>query len=67
LPGLPPRIDTLALYGRALAAKISIAPRPFFSAKRKFQNCIRLNFGNPRSDAIEHALLKLGQLIAAMG
>jgi DNA-binding transcriptional MocR family regulator len=63
---LPPHINSLELYRRALAAKISIAPGPIFSAKQKYQNFIRLNCGNPWSEVIENALIKLGQLIAAM-
>ena len=60
---LPPVINALAVYEQALAAKISIAPGPIFSAKQKFQNFIRLNCGNPWSDAIENAIRKLGQII----
>jgi DNA-binding transcriptional MocR family regulator len=63
---LPPAIDSLELYRRALAAQISIAPGPIFSPKQKFQNFIRLNCGNLWSDTIEAALIKLGQLIASM-
>jgi DNA-binding transcriptional MocR family regulator len=63
---LPPAIDSLELYRRALAAQISIAPGPIFSAKQKFENFIRLNCGNLWSDTIEAALIKLGHLIASM-
>jgi DNA-binding transcriptional MocR family regulator len=64
---LPAHINSLELYRRALAAKISIAPGPIFSAKQKYPNFIRLNCGNPWSEVIENALIKLGQIIAAMG
>lgn len=64
---LPQRINALTVYERALAQKISIAPGPIFSVKRGFQNCFRLNFGNPWSEEIERALLRLGQIIAAVG
>jgi DNA-binding transcriptional MocR family regulator len=63
---LPARINALDLYQQAMAAKISIAPGPLFSAKQRFQNFIRLNFGNPWSDAIEGAVKNLGQIIASM-
>jgi hypothetical protein len=53
------------VYERALAAKISIAPGPIFSAKQKFQNCIRLNCGNPWSEAMEAAVRELGDIIRA--
>lgn len=64
---LPITIDSLDLYRRALREKISIAPGPIFSAKKKFKNFIRLNCGNPWSARIEAALAKLGEIIAQMG
>ena len=63
---LPKKIDALELYRRALREKISIAPGPLFSPKQAFPNFIRLNCGNPWSDVIENAMIKLGQLMAAM-
>ncbi len=62
---LPPHVNTLEVYQLAMAAKISIAPGPLFSAKQKFKNFIRLNCGNPWSDAIENAVKVLGQIIAS--
>ena len=59
---LPSNINALTVYERALAAKISIAPGPIFSAKQKFQNCIRLNCGNPWSEILENAIRKLGAI-----
>jgi DNA-binding transcriptional MocR family regulator len=44
----------------------SIAPGPLFSAKQKFQNFIRLNCGNPWSNAIENAVRKLGEMVKSM-
>ena len=63
---LPAHLRALELYERALAEKISIAPGPIFSAKQGFQNFLRLNFGNPWTDTIERAVVKLGQIIATM-
>ncbi len=63
---LPKKIDALELYRRALREKISIAPGPLFSPKQAFPNFIRLNCGNPWSEVIENAMIKLGQLMAAM-
>lgn len=60
---LPPKVNALALCRQALAAKISIAPGPIFSAKQKFQNFIRLNFGNPWSEEIEDAVRGFGELV----
>ncbi|HYT58526.1 MAG TPA: PLP-dependent aminotransferase family protein, partial [Haliangiales bacterium] len=63
---LPPRVNSLDLFQRALAEKISIAPGPIFSPTKKFRNFIRLSCGAPWSEAMDQALLKLGQLIARM-
>jgi DNA-binding transcriptional MocR family regulator len=63
---LPATIRALDLYARALAENISITPGPIFSAKQGFQNFIRLNFGNPWTEKIESALLKLGQIMARL-
>lgn len=60
---LPAHVDSLDVYRRALAAGISTAPGPLFSAKKKFQNFIRLNFGNPWTETIENAVRTLGQII----
>jgi DNA-binding transcriptional MocR family regulator len=60
---LPPEIDALKLYQQALSAKISIAPGPLFSAKQNYQNFIRLNCGNPWSEAVENAVRKLGDIM----
>jgi DNA-binding transcriptional MocR family regulator len=65
--GLPATVDSLQLYRNALAEKISIAPGPVFSPKKKFKNFIRLNCGNPWSPRLEEALAKLGELIEELG
>lgn len=62
---LPRRVDALKVYDRAMARKISIAPGPLFSAKRKFRNFVRINCGNPWSSVIEDAVRTLGQIITA--
>jgi DNA-binding transcriptional MocR family regulator len=59
---LPPKVNALALYHQALAAGISIAPGPIFSAKQKYENFIRINCGNPWSDTLENAIRKLGAI-----
>ncbi len=60
---LPPgAADSLAIHVRALAARISIAPGPMFSAKQKYRNFIRLNCGHPWSDVFETAVQTLGKL-----
>jgi DNA-binding transcriptional MocR family regulator len=62
---LPAHVDTLEVYHLAMASKISIAPGPLFSAKQKFKNFVRLNCGNPWSEAIENAVKILGQIISS--
>jgi DNA-binding transcriptional MocR family regulator len=62
---LPGAADALAVYHRALAIGIGIAPGPIFSAKQRFGNFVRLNCGNPWSEQIENAIRKLAQIIAS--
>jgi DNA-binding transcriptional MocR family regulator len=63
---LPSKVDSLVVYERAMAAKITTAPGPIFSAKQSFKNFIRLNCGNPWSDKIEDAVATLGKIIASV-
>ena len=58
---LPEPFDALAFYPAALAAGISVAPGPIFSATGKYRNCLRLNaaFWSPQ---VEQAIGTLGQL-----
>lgn len=63
---LPGESNALEVYRQALRENISIAPGPIFSAKKKFQNFIRLNCGNLWSDQIENALAALGKIIKRM-
>jgi DNA-binding transcriptional MocR family regulator len=64
---LPPAVNSLDLFDRALADGISIAPGPLFSAKGKFTNFVRLNCGNPWTETIDAALRKLGHLVRQLG
>ena len=59
---MPPKVDSLDLFHQALAAKVSIAPGPLFSAKGKYRNCVRLNCGTPWGEPLEAALKTLGAL-----
>lgn len=63
---LPDGIKALEVHRRALAEKISIAPGPIFSARQGFPNFVRLNIGNPWTDKIEAAVMKLGGIIYAL-
>jgi len=64
---LPAHISALRVYELAMAAGISTAPGPIFSAKQKFPNFIRVNCGNPWSEKIEGAVRELGRIIACVG
>ena len=57
-------INSLSLFQQALAAGISIAPGPMFSASQQFANCIRLNCGAVKLEEIEPAIQRLAGLMA---
>lgn len=63
---LPAGVDALALQRQAMAAKISIAPGPMFSASRGFVHHLRLNAGQPPTSAAIHAVAWLGRAAAAL-
>jgi DNA-binding transcriptional MocR family regulator len=63
---LPPAVNSLELLDRALAAGISIAPGPMFSAKSKFLNFIRINCGNPWNQTTQRALEQLGRMVRSL-
>jgi DNA-binding transcriptional MocR family regulator len=59
---LPGDVDALALQRDAMAAGISLAPGPMFSASRSFRNCVRINYGHPLTTRVEGALRTVGRL-----
>ena len=59
---LPAGTDAIALHRRAMAAGISCAPGPMFSASQQFANCLRLNVGHPPMARTEAAIATLGRL-----
>ncbi|MCI0520294.1 MAG: PLP-dependent aminotransferase family protein [Chloroflexi bacterium] len=62
---LPEAVDSLELYRRALAAKITLAPGTVFSATRQYSNFVRLNAAE-YSYPIERALEYLGGIVKDM-
>lgn len=62
----PNEVKGVELHQKALKERISVIPGPVFSSNGKYQNCIRLNCGNPWSEQIDKALLKIGQLAHEM-
>jgi DNA-binding transcriptional MocR family regulator len=61
---LPAGVDALQLGRDAMAARISIAPGPLFSASGAFANCVRINCGHPLTDAVADAVRHVGALAA---
>jgi DNA-binding transcriptional MocR family regulator len=59
---LPPKVDSLELFRRALEHRISIAPGPMFTTTKRYRNFMRIGCGHPWSSKIEMGLMRLGQL-----
>ena len=62
---LPAHVDATQIYREALAANISVAPGPMFSARRAYRNCLRINTGHPFTASIERAIATLGKLCSS--
>ncbi len=63
---LPRSVDAVALYRRALAEGISIAPGPLFSAREKYRNFVRLNFAQGWDERTVGAMTRLARLVDAL-
>jgi DNA-binding transcriptional MocR family regulator len=63
---LPSSVSALKLHRQAMDSGISLAPGPIFSARRRFENCIRLNYGAPWSPGLEKAMSNLGKMAASL-
>ncbi len=59
---MPPKVDAIELYDRALAKGISIAPGHLFSLEQRYTHCIRISCGEHWSPRIEGAIRTLGSL-----
>ncbi|UJR83136.1 PLP-dependent aminotransferase family protein [Sandaracinus amylolyticus] len=59
---LPQGTSGIALQAEALERGIAIAPGPIFSARQRFQSCIRISTGFPFSPRIERAIATLGKI-----
>lgn len=57
------KINTYKLHKRALKHNIGIAPGQIFSSQARFENCIRLSYGEPWSNRIEEGIITLGKLV----
>jgi DNA-binding transcriptional MocR family regulator len=63
---LPERVNALKLYRLAMEMNISLAPGPIFSAQRKFENFIRLNYGHPWSARLDKAMENIGKIARSL-
>ncbi|ERI51199.1 GntR family transcriptional regulator [Pseudomonas sp. EGD-AK9] len=61
---MPSGFDSQRLNRALLPHKIQVAPGSIFSAAGKYRNCIRLNYAEPPSAAIEAAVRQVGATIA---
>ncbi|MFT7292148.1 MAG: DNA-binding transcriptional MocR family regulator, partial [Marinobacter psychrophilus] len=59
---LPAGVSGTLVYQLARAENINVAPGLMFSISNKFESCLRINCGNPWSDRIDHAVVRLGAL-----
>ncbi|MBY6031607.1 PLP-dependent aminotransferase family protein [Marinobacter daepoensis] len=59
---LPDGVSGTEVGRRARAENINVAPGLMFSTTRKFENCLRLNGGNPWTERLETAVIRLGSL-----
>ncbi len=62
---LPAGTDAMRLARQAMAAGISLAPGPLFSASRNFVDCVRINCGHPLNETVANAIHHLGRLAAS--
>jgi DNA-binding transcriptional MocR family regulator len=56
-------VNAFELYQAAMTHNISIAPGQIFSTDARFTNFIRISFGIPYDDVVEHSFNVLGELI----
>jgi DNA-binding transcriptional MocR family regulator len=57
------KINAYKLHKRALKNNIGIAPGQIFSSQGRFENCFRISYGEPWSEAIGQGLQTLGRLM----
>lgn len=63
---LPARVSALELHRLAAAKNISVAPGPIFSPQRRYENCLRINCGQPWTPRVEAAVATLGRIAASL-
>jgi len=63
---MPEQVNALEVHRLAAQQKITVAPGPIFSPQRKFQNCMRLNYGLPWSQQVESAVATVGGIVGSL-
>jgi DNA-binding transcriptional MocR family regulator len=63
---LPRQLSSQALFDRALAAGILIAPGLMFSNSNRYDHYLRLNCGMPYTAEIDQALRELGRILDSL-
>jgi DNA-binding transcriptional MocR family regulator len=56
------KINTVDLYNRAIANRISISPGRTYTLQNQYNNCFKLSYGMPWNSKIENSLKLLGKL-----
>jgi DNA-binding transcriptional MocR family regulator len=56
------KYDTLDLYNKAIAKKISITPGRIYTMQNQYNNCLKLSYGKLWDDQTEAAIKLLGKL-----
>jgi DNA-binding transcriptional MocR family regulator len=63
---LPPAVDALALYHRALDAGVSVAPGHLFGPRGGYEHFVRLSYGHPWDERLSHAVETVGRIATLM-
>lgn len=63
---LPQKLSSKAVFDRALAEGIMIAPGQMFSNSNRFEHYLRINCGWPYSAELDQALRRLGAIIGEL-
>ncbi|NBA84602.1 aminotransferase class I/II-fold pyridoxal phosphate-dependent enzyme [Emticicia sp. CRIBPO] len=61
------KIDTIHLFKKAAAEKISFSPGRMFTLRRQFDHCLRLNYGLVWTEEVQRALIRLGEMAKEIG
>lgn len=62
---LPPGVAGQDVHATALARGISVIPGEIFSARQQFSGYLRISAGHPVTDATEHSVRTLGEIVRA--